>query len=119
MHYNVVANCPTCGSPEARLHPSTQVEGEVTDICRDSFHNTAGKDARDRIVNSIADIPFKQLSRPVLNEGMDRIFERFNEVVDDLWLKAYPDLKSDSYKKVFRAAMLIHFQSRFVKELES
>lgn len=31
-------NCPTCGSPNPAMHPSTQAEGEVTHICTDEFH---------------------------------------------------------------------------------
>lgn len=30
--------CPTCESPEPRLHPATQAEGEVTALCPDPFH---------------------------------------------------------------------------------
>lgn len=32
-------HCPTCDSPEPRLHPSVQAEGEVSHICQDSFHS--------------------------------------------------------------------------------
>lgn len=30
--------CPTCESPEPRLHPASQAEGEVTHVCPDPFH---------------------------------------------------------------------------------
>lgn len=30
--------CPTCDSPEPRLHPATQEEGEVVAVCRDPYH---------------------------------------------------------------------------------
>lgn len=33
--------CPTCESPEPRLHPATQAEGEVMEICPDPFHESA------------------------------------------------------------------------------
>jgi hypothetical protein len=36
--------CPTCESPEPRLHPATQAEGEVTHICPDPFHGAAEKE---------------------------------------------------------------------------
>lgn len=39
MDYGVSSTrCPTCMSPEPRLHPATQAEGEVTHICPDPFH---------------------------------------------------------------------------------
>lgn len=31
--------CPTCDSPEPRLHPAIQADGEVTAICRDAYHD--------------------------------------------------------------------------------
>jgi hypothetical protein len=33
--------CPTCQSPEPRLHPAVSGGGEVTGICPDSFHDKA------------------------------------------------------------------------------
>lgn len=30
--------CSTCDSPEPRLHPATQAEGEVIALCPDLFH---------------------------------------------------------------------------------
>lgn len=30
--------CPACESPEPRLHPATQSEGEVKSLCADGFH---------------------------------------------------------------------------------
>jgi hypothetical protein len=30
--------CPTCGSPEPRLHPAAGAGGEITHFCRDPFH---------------------------------------------------------------------------------
>lgn len=35
------APCPSCDSPEPRLHPATQAEGEVTALCGDRFHASA------------------------------------------------------------------------------
>lgn len=31
--------CPSCNSPDPKLHPATQFEGEVIYICPDSFHS--------------------------------------------------------------------------------
>jgi flavin-dependent thymidylate synthase len=33
-----ISRCPTCGSPEARLHRAIQAEGEVVSVCADAFH---------------------------------------------------------------------------------
>ncbi|QGT55147.1 hypothetical protein SEA_FORZA_186 [Gordonia phage Forza] len=35
--------CPTCTSPNPKLHPAVQHEGEVH-ICNDTFHNESGVD---------------------------------------------------------------------------
>jgi hypothetical protein len=34
-----MSGCPTCGSPEPRLHPAVAPDGEVTTICTDKFHD--------------------------------------------------------------------------------
>jgi hypothetical protein len=33
------SECPSCGSPEPRLHPALAPDGEVTRICDDKFHD--------------------------------------------------------------------------------
>jgi hypothetical protein len=38
VRYLEAAKCPSCESPEPRLHPAVQAEGEVAYICSDSFH---------------------------------------------------------------------------------
>jgi hypothetical protein len=34
-----VISCPTCGSPDPDLHPSTGESGEVSSLCPDPFHS--------------------------------------------------------------------------------
>ena len=34
-----VTSCPTCGSPDPDLHPSTGEGGEVSSLCPDPFHS--------------------------------------------------------------------------------
>ena len=34
-----MTECPTCRSPEPRLHPAVAPDGEVTHICKDKFHD--------------------------------------------------------------------------------
>lgn len=31
--------CPTCDSPDPRMHPATSSEGEVVAVCNDNFHS--------------------------------------------------------------------------------
>jgi hypothetical protein len=38
VRYLEVPKCPSCESPDPRLHPAVQAEGEVAYICPDSFH---------------------------------------------------------------------------------
>jgi hypothetical protein len=35
---SVFGNCPRCGSPNPKLHPAVQYEGEVQ-VCTDEWHN--------------------------------------------------------------------------------
>ena len=35
----MATECPSCGSPEPRLHPAVAPDGEVTHICKDRFHD--------------------------------------------------------------------------------
>jgi len=39
MSYQKEEKCPTCGSPDPRLHPALSYGGEVS-ICADAFHQT-------------------------------------------------------------------------------
>lgn len=40
----LLKHCPTCGSPDPRLHPAVQYGGEVS-ICADAFHPSITKPA--------------------------------------------------------------------------